>query len=985
MSRVKPFLQKIILVVFAMFPIIGFAGTQQGLEWLGAQIQADGSIARVSDVANTFQSTEEALSAFASTDRLAAIDKLAIYNYLVGEQASFSNAERLARLIRAGVTVGIDITVPLTTLKTLQLTSGGFSSIAGGDSNVLATLYALSALGAVGETDADTTGIALGYLQAQQNPDGGFGLTETNPGSVYLTALVSTAMQTFRLNYNIDANIASASAFLQSSKVTANAWATPWESALSLRALIGASTDSSTYADALLDLQAAQNPDGSWNADVYATALAVQVLETSANVVLPEPDTNGDVTGLVVNSETGTPLSGVIVSVDTVPATSIVSDANGEYLIANLIPGNYIASYTSAGYLGGTQAVTVTASQVVNLSTTAMTPVGNNARITGTITSFETGLPLADVVITVGGTTAAMSATNANGYFSLNIAPGSFTIDASLVGFDSVGGSGSAGTGATVDFSVVMRSTGTTPADPSVTLQGRVIDAATGAPIGGAQISIPDQLLSVNSAGNGTYALTGIASGQLTVKISAPGFLSALFDAVAPGSATLDAGDTGLATSPVGTAAIQGNIVDGSTGVALSGAVVAVENQGLSVASGANGAFLLAGILPGSFILDVSIDGYYTLRLQVNATAGAVANLAVVPLQPIESQAASSVSGIVIDSDTGSPIAGASVSVLDTVLSSITDSQGAYTIGGIPAPTNIVVSVGASGYITRIVTINSATASDLDINVALQSAVSGAISIPILTTDQSNYGAYNDVSFFLQVGNQQTVADRVDVIAKVRGVNGLTVDTIVIADDSPEGLALFLAPSSIIDVAFNWSTSNYPPGNYVADVSVYDSVSGQIVAQQSAGFTIEPTQAIGSVVLGSTPRFLNVGAIVDVSLVAVVNNASNVATSFNLIYTLKDPESVTLASGTVPFVLDPSDRVVSATLQKVNQEFLKSGVYLLSGSTDFAEAIGNVIPGAISVAPSVRIEPKQLVSPMKVFPDGDKLISITIRLEGVAQ
>lgn len=985
MSKIKPFFQKTLLIIFAMLPVIGVADTQQGLEWLSTQIRADSSIARVSDVANTFQSTEEALSAFAITGRLAAIDELATYNYLVGEQATFSNVERLARLIRSGVNVGADITVPLAALKTLQLASGGFSSRAGEGANVLATLYALSALSAVGETDADTTGIALGYLQTQQNSDGGFHLTKSNSSSVYLTALSSTAMQAFRPNYNTDTNIASASAFLQSSKVTANAWATPWESALSLRALIGSTTDSSLYADALLDLQAAQNPDGSWDTDVYATALAVQTLESGADVVMPEPYTDGDVTGLVVNAETGTPLSGVIVSVDSVPATSVVSGANGAYLIANLAPGNYTISYTASGYLGGTQSVTVTAAQVVNLSTATMTPVNNNARITGTITSFDTGLPLAGVTINVSSATATTSVTNANGYFSLDIAPGSFTIDASFAGFDSTGGNGSADAGAIVDFSVVMRTMGTTPADPGVTLQGRVIDAATGVPIGGAQISIPDQLLSVNSAGDGTYTLTGITPGQLSINISAPGFLSALFAAVAPNSATLDAGDTGLAAAPVGTVAVLGKIIDGDTGMVLSGAIIAVEGQGFSAVSGVDGAFLLTGILPGSFVLDISIDGYYTLRLQIGATAGAMANLALVPLRPVESQTTTTMNGIVADSSTGLPIAGASVSVLDTALYAVSNNEGAYTIGGILAPTDIVVSVSANGYITRIVAISSMVASDLNIDIALQSAASGAISIPALTTDQSNYNAYNDVGFFLQIKNQQTVADRVDVIAEIRDANGLTIDTIIIADDSPEGQALFLAPSSIVDMAFNWSTSNYPPGNYAADVSIFDSVSGQVVAQQSTLFTIEPTQAIGTVVLGPTPRFLNVGAIVDVSLVAVVNNASNEALSFNLDYTFKDPEGITQVSGTAPFVLDPSSRVVSVTLLTINQEFLKTGTYLLSGVIDFAGTIGSVIPGTISVAPSVRVEPGQSVSPMKVFPDGDKRISVTIKLEGVAQ
>jgi hypothetical protein len=102
-------------------------------------------------------------------------------------------------------------------------------------------------------------------------------------------------------------------------------------------------------------------------------------------------------------------------------------------------------------------------------------------------------------------------------------------------------------------------------------------------------------------------------------------------------------------------------------------------------------------------------------------------------------------------------------------------------------------------------------------------------------------------------------------------------------------------------------------------------------------------------------------------------------------YTLSDPLGVLIKSNEVTIRLEPNETRRSIILESFPHTFVISGEYttnieIRSGAQPVTQSANSII-----VAPSIRIEAEQDVSPSVIAPDGDKRIRIDIRLEGVSK
>ena len=77
------------------------------------------------------------------------------------------------------------------------------------------------------------------------------------------------------------------------------------------------------------------------------------------------------ISGRVINASDSSPIVGAIVSTDP-PTSSVITNADGNYSISNVLSGIYIVTATKAGYMGATIKVSVTAGKTTTADLSLM-------------------------------------------------------------------------------------------------------------------------------------------------------------------------------------------------------------------------------------------------------------------------------------------------------------------------------------------------------------------------------------------------------------------------------------------------------------------------------------------------------------------------------------------------------------------------------------------------------------------------------------
>jgi len=354
-----------------------------------------------------------------------------------------------------------------------------------------------------------------------------------------------------------------------------------------------------------------------------------------------------------------------------------VNGEAGHFSVAVSAPGIYtIRSFVSS--IGGTQHVIAAAAGYPTYMKMFIT--GGSASVSGTVTSGGTPVEGAIVSFSLGS-----AVTNAAGSYQVPYVPGGdfiFSVTAPRFSVASqtvhvVSGSSLSG----INFEVV----------PLTTATGAITGSVSGpfGTIGGATVSYNGGSTTTDVAGS--YTLSNLSTGTITVMASASGYESSSQAVSVTGGATAIANFILVSTGTIA------GTVKNSTGTAISGA--AVSYSGGSTTTDVSGNYTLSKVPAGTITVVASANGYQSSS-QVVSVAGAATATANFTL----TLATGTITGTVKNSS-GTAISGAAVSYSGG--STTTDAAGSYALTNVPAGA-VSVSASTAGYVaaTQNVTVN---------------------------------------------------------------------------------------------------------------------------------------------------------------------------------------------------------------------------------------------------------------------------------------
>ncbi len=602
-----------------------FASSTTAFQWVASKNNPDGSYALADDIATPFQATSEVLQAFKLQNQSAQINSAAALDFINAETPH--STETLSRKIIANFEVGSGVSILLDELKAVAWADGGFGEFAGFQPTALDTAFALNALQAAGSGGSEVALRALSYLISLQTANGGWSDGGNNAVTVYTTALAARALIPYINQYSQAATaVTAAGRFLLSQQDGTGLWASDFESALALLALAQSVPGRSSIAASVSAFNARQQADGSWNGDVYITALALQLL-----AVLENPVANpgfSALQGRVIDGGTGNALSGVTVSIEGSTVNQTLSDFDGNFKFTSIPPGQYAITVNLSGYGALHTTTDLAASRLTDLGTLSLLTLTGNpqtATIMGTVTDADSGQALSGVSI---ASDMQSTLTAANGGYQLNkVPPGTVTVNADAPGYIGASAQTQLDAGDVFIFSPRLMPGQSDTSDTY--LYGAIKDADTGLPLVGVVVNINGVPVGATDTA-GTYRIEPLIEGLIGVTVSFAGYdtvdatLKILPNSRYKFSPLLYR--SGATPFGVNTAGISGIVMDAASNQPLSGvSFKAHHDNGVEIfTTGSAGEFAVTGITDAEVILEFTHTGYQSVALTF-------------PIQPLES------------------------------------------------------------------------------------------------------------------------------------------------------------------------------------------------------------------------------------------------------------------------------------------------------------------------------------------------------------
>lgn len=483
-----------------------------------------------------------------------------------------------------------------------------------------------------------------------------------------------------------------------------------------------------------------------------ANATAVSVTQgttvTGKNAAM---QVGASLAGTVTDASTSAPIASQCVSVYPTGSTNQVAtactDSSGNYVVSGLPTGTYNVDFQGGGaYVGQWYANQPTQGSSTSVSLTAgSAKTGINAalvqggKISGTITDASTTKPVA------GACVSAYDSAGDSGY-ACSAQDGTYTIEglpastSYTVYFNASGylGQWYNGQSSPANASKVTVSLGQTTGSVSAalvlggTITGKVTDLS-GSPLTNVNVSVWQGNAEVSSASTGfggLYSINGLPAGaNYTVEFQDyfGGYLTQWYNgktsqaSADPVNVSLGATTSGISAAMSQGGTISGEVIDASTGAPLAGICVNVFvpsdliDTVSSACTDSTGNYKVTGLQTSSYaveFLDSTTAGYLT-QWYNNQPSGSSANLVSVTLNQNTPNINASmvlggkISGQVTDAKTGLPAPGVCAQAEDSSSgayignSGCSDSNGDYTISGLPAGSYDVYFYGNSTLVAQ--------------------------------------------------------------------------------------------------------------------------------------------------------------------------------------------------------------------------------------------------------------------------------------------
>jgi prenyltransferase beta subunit len=423
--------------------------TATGLSYLSSAQNPDGTWGNGTSTVETTTATLAALETLKLLGQTAEAPYTSGTAWLQGQApqtvATIADRIRILNLTDSS----INTIIPL--LDNLTRAWGG----AGGyKTNPLDTALALQALRAANYPDLTVSNNALAYLSNSQNPDGGWSFAASDPSagsgqadsSLFITAIVSATLQQFPQTVAIATTSLKATAYLAAHQNSDNGFgvtasgapaSTVFETALTAIALAGSGPGQSvSLQNAVNFLTSTQYPNGSWNDDPYATALAIKALYLSENKPPPPPAaaTSGAVMGTVVAAANNLPLAGVTAVLGSNQLLTATTSATGQFALSGIPAGSQQITLTAAGYAPLTITAAISADTFINLGSIGLSTNPTSGTVMGIIWDADANAPYPGVTVQ-----AVVNNNYSYSYQTISAADGSFRLSGVVPGSVTVG------------------------------------------------------------------------------------------------------------------------------------------------------------------------------------------------------------------------------------------------------------------------------------------------------------------------------------------------------------------------------------------------------------------------------------------------------------------------------------------------------------------------------------------------------------------
>ncbi|MBI3546325.1 MAG: carboxypeptidase-like regulatory domain-containing protein [Gammaproteobacteria bacterium] len=250
-------------------------------------------------------------------------------------------------------------------------------------------------------------------------------------------------------------------------------------------------------------------------------------------------------------------------------------------------------------------------------------------------------------------------------------------------------------------YAYQLRRGGVSP-DQTGALSGYVVRAGSQEPIAGAVVMLAERTgVSVLTNNDGYFVIQSLPAGTYTLIASKTGYTSASVTGSTQGGQVSVAGNLVLGVS--GDAGlVSGKIFDALDLTALSGSSVTLSGTTTYTATAnTSGTFSLNTVTPGSYTVSISKNGYESISGAATVVGGQtlILNQGLVKAGGFQDNTPGTISGAVINANTGAPIAGA-VFDLGGGLSGSSDANGQFNIHSVPRA-NYTGSLSAAGFVTQ--------------------------------------------------------------------------------------------------------------------------------------------------------------------------------------------------------------------------------------------------------------------------------------------
>ena len=755
----------------------------------------------------------------------------------------------------AAHTTGIAVENGKTFLIAGQNPDGGWGFHADAASAVLVTAQVSATLQRLPSNSLLATVIrkATTFLLSHQNVDGGFG---SSPSTVYETALAYGALSGDITDMTI---LGLAASYLSSTQLEDGSWLQdPYTTALAVEALYnfarrppptppttkgtitGTVTDATTHqalagvsvtlaSDPAITAMSTSNgsftladvPQGSQSIVVSLndygqltrtmTVTAGAISDLGPLELVPNPVT-GIIKGTLTAAATGLPLSGVSVTVTGAYQGNAVTGTDGAFVIGNVSPGSVTISASKTGYEQVATTGTVVAGQVLFFNPQMKTPVSVPlvGSVTGKVFDAATKQPLSGAFVALQADPGITATTDPTGTFTLSGIPqGGQKLNFTLSGYAPTSAAVGVVGGSTVNLGVVTLSLTPTAS----TVKGVLVDGSTDQPLPGVVVTMTGVFSGTTVTGaDGSFAVSGVSPGALTVTGAKSGFYPASMTGVVPvgGVLYLNARLTAIPPQPT-TGTVTGKVVDAASKLPLTGAVVTLGSNGsIKATTDASGSFTLTAIPAGSQQLEVTLTGYASGTAAVEVAAGALLNLGDLPLSLNPTSAI--IKGTITNAADGQALAGVTVAVTGSFNgTAITGADGTYLFPEV-TPGSVTVTASKAGY--------------------FQSTGSGSISAGglLLFTPQ--------LVLIPPQPDTGTITGRVVDATTKEALSGVVL---TLQNDS--------AVRTVTDATGSFLLSNIPVGDQAVDFSLpgYSAAVAKITS--TAGFSLD----LGTLPLSSNP------------------------------------------------------------------------------------------------------------------------------------